>query len=153
MTVDYAELRAELLEDPAGLGYAGMTPEDVVAAMRARVVQVERFVPLQDLQAVLMEETASGHQVPVWWVLKQAAQTDPLAEMAYDLFASRLESLNTRGAFQAAALAQLESAGIIDQRIRGLIDGMAVVARNRGEVLWGHLPTLLEIQIALLPAG
>lgn len=150
--MDYDALRAELLDDPEGLGYAGMAPEEVVAAMRAHVVQVERFVPLKDLQSTLMEEVAAGHAVPVWWVLKQAAQADPLAEMAYDLFSSRLENLNTRGAFQAAALSQLQSAGIIDQRIRDLIDGMATVARNRGEVLCGRMPTLLEVHIALLPA-
>lgn len=72
--------------------------------------------------------------------------------MAFDLFSSRLENLNTRGAFQASALVQLQSAGIIDQAIRDKIDAMAVVTRNRGELLFGRLPTVLEVQIAQLPA-
>lgn len=150
--IDYDALRAELTNDPESLGYANLGAEAVIAAMKAYVVPVERFVPLKDLQSMLMEETATGHAVPVWWVLKTAAQSNPLAEMAYDLFSSRLESLNTRGTFQAAALDQLQAAGIIDARIRGLIDAMATVNRNRGEVLFGRLPTVLEIQIAQLPA-
>lgn len=152
MSIDYDALRAELTTDPEAIGYATMSPEDVVAAMRAHTTQVERFVPLKDLQSMLMEETATGHTVPVWWVLKSAAATNPLADMAFDLFSSRLENLNTRGAFQASALAQLQGAGIIDQAIRDKIDAMAVVTRNRGEVLFGRLPTVLEVQIAQLPA-
>lgn len=150
--IDYDALRAELTNDPENLGYANLGAEGVLAAMRAHVVPVERFVPLKDLQSMLMEETATGHTVPVWWALKTAAQTNPLAEMAFDLFSSRLENLNTRGAFQSAALDQIQNAGIIDTRIRGLIDAMATVNRNRGEVLFGRLPTVLEVQIAQLPA-
>lgn len=150
--IDYDALRAELMNDPEAIGYANLSPEQSIAAMRAHTTQVERFVPLKDLQSMLMEETATGHAVPVWLALKTAAQSNPLAEMAYDLFSSRLENLNTRGAFQAAALSQLQSAGIIDQRIRDLIDAMAVVTKNRGEVLFGRLPTVLEVQIARLPA-
>ncbi len=150
--IDYDALHGELTNDPEAIGYSGLSPEQVIAAMRAHTVQVERFVPLKDLQSMLMEETATGGAVPVWWALKVAAQSNPLAEMAYDLFSSRLENLNTRGAFQAAALSQLQSAGIIDQRIRDLIDSMAVVIKNRGEVLFGRLPTVLEVQIAQLPA-
>lgn len=150
--IDYDALRGELTTDPENLGYANLGAEGILAAMRAHVVPVERFVPLKDLQSMLMEETATGHTVPVWWALKTAAQSNPLAEMAFDLFSSRLENLNTRGAFQSAALDQLQNAGIIDTRIRGLIDGMAKVDRNRGEVLFGRLPTVLEIQIAQLPA-
>ncbi len=150
--IDYDALRAELTNDPENLGYANLGVEGILAAMRAHVVPVERFVPLKDLQSMLMEETATGHTVPVWWALKTAAQTNPLAEMAFDLFSSRLENLNTRGTFQSAALDQLQAAGIIDARIRGIIDGMATVNRNRGEVLFGRLPTVLEIQIAQLPA-
>lgn len=150
--IDYDALRAELTNDPAAIGYAGLSPEQTVAAMRAHTVQVERFVPLKDLQSMLMEEVATGHAVPVWWALKTAAQTNPLAEMAFDLFSSRLENLNTRGAFQTSALAQLQAAGLIDQSIRDKIDAMAVVTKNRGEVLFGRLPTVLEVQIAQLPA-
>lgn len=150
--IDYDALRAELTNDPENLGYAALGAEGILAAMRAHVVPVERFVPLKDLQSMLMEETATGHTVPVWWALKTAAQTNPLAEMAFDLFSSRLENLNTRGAFQSAALDQIQNAGIIDTRIRGLIDAMATVNRNRGEVLFGRLPTVLEVQIAQLPA-
>lgn len=150
--IDYDALRAELTNDPENLGYANLGAEGVLAAMRAHVVPVERFVPLKDLQSMLMEETATGHAVPVWWALKTAAATNPLAEMAFDLFSSRLENLNTRGTFQAAALDQLQTAGIIDARIRGLIDAMATVNRNRGEILFGRLPTVLEVQIAQLPA-
>ena len=150
--IDYDALRAELTTDPENLGYSTLNAEQIIAAMKAHVVPVERFVPLKDLQSMLMEETATGHAVPVWWVLKTAAQSNPLAEMAYDLFSSRLENLNTRGTFQAAALDHLQAAGIIDARIRGLIDAMATVSRNRGEVLFGRLPTVLEVQIAQLPA-
>lgn len=150
--IDYDALLAELTNDPENLGYAALGAEAILAAMRAHIVPVERFVPLKDLQSMLMEETATGHTVPVWWALKAAAQSNPLAEMAFDLFSSRLENLNTRGTFQESALNQLQSAGIIDARIRGLIDAMATVNRNRGEVLFGRLPTVLEIQIAQLPA-
>ena len=150
--IDYDALRAELMADPENLGYASLDVGATIAAMKAHVVPVERFVPLKDLQSILMEETATGHAVPAWWALKTAAQSNPLAAMAFDLFSSRLENLNTRGAFQSAALDQLQTTGIIDARIRGLIDAMATVNRNRGEVLFGRLPTALEVQIAQLPA-
>jgi hypothetical protein len=146
----YDSLRAELTADPASIGYAAMAPDEIIAAMQAHIVQVERFVPLKDLQSLLMEETAAGHPVPVWWVLKSLAQTSPLAEMAFDMFSSRLENFNSRGAFQAAALTQLQTAGVIDQRIRDLVDALAVVERNRGEALFGRLPTTLEVQVAML---
>ncbi|MDV7400069.1 hypothetical protein RZS08_52120, partial [Arthrospira platensis SPKY1] len=112
--IDYDELRTELTNDPENLGYSALGAEGVIAAMKAHVVPVERFVPLKDLQSMLMEEVATGHTVPVWWALKAAAQSNPLAEMAFDLFSSRLENLNTRGAFQSAALDQLQTAGVID---------------------------------------
>lgn len=144
----YDALVYELTTDPLALGYSAMTPEEVIAAMRASTSVVPCFVPLKDLQSLLMETVVAPAQVPVWWVLKSAAASDPLAEMAFDLFSSRLDNLNTRGAFQAVALAQLQGAGIIDQAVRDQIDAMASKTVNRGELLLGRLPSVLEVQVA-----
>lgn len=146
--VDITALQSEIANDPAALGYAGKTPDEIYALMRASTTQRDRFVPLKDLQSLLMETVVSPATVPVWWVLKGAAASDPLAEMAFDLFSSRLENLNTRGAFQAAALGQLETAGILDAALRAQIDAMAVETVNRGVLLYGRMPTSLEIAVA-----
>ena len=148
--IDYDALKNELTTDPLALGYAQLGAEGVVAAMKSHVAPVERFVPLKDMQSMMMETTVAPADVPIWWVLKGAAATNPLAEMAFDLFSSRLENFNSRGAFQTYALTQLQAAGLIDQGVRDWIDSRATVNRNRGEVLFGRMPTVLEVQVALL---
>lgn len=153
--IDIEALRAELLNDPAGLGYAGKTADECLALLKT-TQEVERFVPLKDLQSMLMETVATGAQVPAWWVLKATAkggagipaQLAALAEMAFDLFSSRLENLNTRGAFQAQALLQLQGAGLIDQAIADKIAALALKDVARGEHLFGRMPTALEVALA-----
>lgn len=143
------ELKAELTTDPAALGYAEQSPEQIHALMRASTTQRECLVPLDDLQAYLMGVVIAPAQVPVWWVLKAAAASDPMAEIAFDLFSGRFQNLNTRGPFQVAALAQLQSSGYIDQNVRDYIDALAVETVNRGELLFGRMPTVLELHVAM----
>lgn len=150
MAIDYDALRTELTTDPLALGYADMDAEAARAAMAASTSAVEVYVSLKDLQSKLMETVVPPSPVPVWWALKSSAASNPLAEMAFDLFSSRLDNLNTRGAFQSAALAQLLSAGLIDQTLLDWINAKATVTKNRGEILFGRLPTVIEIQTARL---
>ena len=115
--INLAALAAELTNDPAALGYAGKTTDEIYALLQTPEA-VECFVSLKDLQSKLMETVVAPAQVPVWWVLKGAAASNPLAGMVFDLFspaASRLENFNTRGAFQQQALGQLLAAGLIDR--------------------------------------
>lgn len=147
--MDYDALKSELATDPANLGYADKTPDEILALLKTTST-VECFVPLKDLQSILMETVVAPATVPAWWVLKAAAATNPLAEMAFDLFNSRLSNLNTRGAFQASALAQLQQAGLIDQGLMDAITAMSFKTITRGELLFGSMPTILEIQLALL---
>ena len=145
-----AELRTELLTDPAGLGYADMTPEQVQIALSGNPVGVVRNIPLDALQAYLMSTVEDGQSVPVWWVLKGAVGDNPVAEMAYDLFTSRLQALDTTLPTVQFLLGQLVTSSILSQATTDAILAMAHVSVPRGEALFGAVPTVLEIQFALL---
>lgn len=148
--IDLAALAAELTNDPAALGYAGKTTDEIYALLQTPQ-SVECFVSLKDLQSKLMETVVAPATVPVWWVLKGAAASNPLAGMVFDLFspaASRLENFNTRGAFQQYALAQLLAAGLIDQALLDWVNSKATKMVARGEVLFGRMPTAFEIALA-----
>lgn len=148
--MDFAALRTELEADPAGLGYAVMTPEQVQIALSGNHVSVVRNVPLDALQAMLMSTVPEGSPVPAWWVIKSAAAVNPVAEMAFDLFSSRLQSLDTTLPTVQGLLAQLVATGVLTQAIADQIVAMANVSLPRGEALFGAVPTILEIQFAQL---
>lgn len=151
LTVDLlAALREELTTDPAGLGYAGMQPEQVRTALASATVETIRNVPLDELQAYLMTVVADGQTVPAWWVLKSAAATNPVAEMAYDLFSSRLQALDVRLPTVQMLLGQLVATSVLTQDIADAIVAMSHVTVARGVALFGAIPTVLEIQFALL---
>lgn len=148
--INLAALAAELTNDPAALGYAGKTTDEIYTLLQTPEA-VECFVSLKDLQSKLMETVVAPAQVPVWWVLKGAAASNPLAGMVFDLFspaASRLENFNTRGAFQQQALGQLLAAGLIDQALLDWVNSKATKMVARGEVLFGRMPTAFEIALA-----
>lgn len=145
-----AALRAELLTDPENLGYADMTPEQVQIALSGNPIEVTRNVPLDALQAYLMSTIEVGQSIPVWWVLKGAVGGNPVAEMAYDLFTSLLKTLDTTLPTVQTLLGQLVTTGIFSQATADAILAMAHVSVPRGEALFGAVPTVLEIQFALL---
>jgi hypothetical protein len=148
--MDFPALRSELETDPASLGYAEMTPEQIQAALSGNPVAVVRNVPLDELQAMLMSTVPEGYPVPAWWVIKSASVSNPVAEMAYDLFSSRLQSLDTTLPTVQALLAQLVLTSVLTQDLADQIVAMANVSLPRGEALFGKIPTILEIQFALL---
>lgn len=148
--MDFQALRNELEADPAGIGYATMTPEQVQIALSGNHVSVVRNVPLDALQAMLMSTVPDGSPVPAWWVIKTAAGSNPVAEMAFDLFSSRLQSLDTTLPTVQGLLAQLVATGVLTQAIADQIVAMATVSLPRGEALFGAIPTILEIQFAQL---
>lgn len=148
--MDFAALRTELEADPAGIGYAVMTPEQVQIALSGNHVSVVRNVPLDALQAMLMSTVPEGSPVPAWWVIKSAAAVNPVAEMAFDLFSSRLQSLDTSLPTVQGLLAQLVLTGVLTQALADQIVAMANVSLPRGEALFGSIPTILEIQFAQL---
>lgn len=145
-----ALLRDELLNDPAGLGYDTMTPEQVQTALMGNNLSVTRHVPLDELQAYLMTVVQDGQPAPVWWIIKSAAGANPVAEMAYDLFSSRLKALDTSLPTVQALMAQLVAGGILAQTTADAIVAMASVSLPRGEALLGEIPSTLDIQLALL---
>lgn len=148
--MDFATLRTELKADPAGIGYATMTPEQVQSALSGNHLSVVRNVKLDELQAMLMSTVPEGSPVPAWWVIKSAAAVNPVAEMAFDLFSSRLQSLDTTLPTVQVLLAQLVATGVLTQALSDQIVAMANVSLPRGEALFGKLPTILEIQFAQL---
>jgi hypothetical protein len=146
--MDYAALKSELETDPAGLGYATMTPDQIRVALTTATLAVTRHVPLADLQAFLMSTVATGQAVPMWWTLKSAAQTNVVAEMAYDLFNSRLQAMDTNLPTVQTLMAQLVADGVLDQAAEDAIYAMADVTLPRGEALFGKVPSVLDIQLA-----
>ena len=149
--MDYAALKSEILTDPAGLGYAGKSPAEIVALMADAVVQQECRVSLQELQAVLMSTIVPPALMPAWWILKSQSSSNQLAEMAFDLFGSRLESLDVRADFTKSAIAGLLTSGVIDDAIVAKIAAMSFKATSRGIALFGRAPNSLDVQVALLP--
>lgn len=148
--MDLAALRIELDTDPVGIGYSSLTPEQIQAALGGNNVDVIRNVKLDELQAMLMSTVPEGSPVPAWWVIKSAAASNPVAEMAFDLFSSRLQSLDTSLPTVQVLLAQLVATGVLTQDLPDQIVAMANVRLPRGEALFGKIPTVLEIQFALL---
>jgi hypothetical protein len=148
--MDFYSLKNELDIDPAGIGYSSMTIEQVHFALKANHVSVVRNVPLDELQAMLMSTVSEGYPVPAWWVIKSAATSNPVAEMAYDLFSSRLNALDVTLPTVQALLAQLVTTGVLTQDLADAIVAMSNVNVPRGEALFGTIPTILEIQFAKL---
>ena len=148
--MDYQALRTEIDTDPAGLGLTTMTPEQIQAALTTNTVETTRHVPLDELQAMLMSTVPDGSPVPAWWVIKGAAAANPVAEMAFDLFSSRLKALDTSLPTVQGLLAQLVATGVLTQALADTVVGMANVTLPRGEALFGAIPTILEIQFAQL---
>lgn len=148
--MDFQALRNELDADPASLGYATMTPDEIQVALAGNPVAVVRNVKLDELQAMLMSTVPEGSPVPAWWTIKTAAGSNPVAEMAFDLFTSRLQSLDTTLPTVQGLLAQLVATGVLTQAIADQIIAMANVSLPRGEAFFGKLPTILEIQFAQL---
>lgn len=148
--MDYQALRTEIDTDPAGLGLTTMTPEQIQAALTTNTVATTRHVPLDELQAMLMSTVPDGSPVPAWWVIKGAAASNPVAEMAFDLFSSRLKALDTSLQTVQGLLAQLVATGVLTQALADTVIGMANVVLPRGEALFGSIPTILEIQFAQL---
>lgn len=148
--MDFAALKYELDNDPAGLGYAVMQPEQIQIALAGNHLTVTRNVPLDELQAMLMSTVPEGSPVPAWWVLKSQAAANPVAEMAYDLFNSRFQSLDTTLPTVQVLLAQLVATSVLTQAISDSVLAMASVSLPRGEALFGTIPTILEIQFAQL---
>ena len=148
--MDYAALRAEIDNDPEALGLTTMTPEQIQAALTTNTVATTRHVPLDELQAMLMSTVPDGSPVPAWWVIKGAAAVNPVAEMAFDLFSSRLKALDTTLPTVQGLLAQLVATGVLTQALADTVIGMANVVLPRGEALFGSIPTVLEIQFAQL---
>jgi hypothetical protein len=148
--MDYAALRAEIDNDPAGLGLAAMTPEQIQAALTTNTVATTRHVPLDELQAMLMSTVSDGSPVPAWWVIKGAAAANPVAEMAFDLFSSRLKALDTTLPTVQGLLAQLVATGVLTQALADTVVGMAATNIPRGVALFGRVPNVLEIQLAML---
>ena len=127
-----------------------MQPEQIQIALAGNPVAVVRNVPLDELQAMLMSTVPDGSPVPAWWVLKSAAAANPVAEMAFDLFSSRLQSLDTTLPTVQGLLAQLVATSVLTQAIADQIIAMANVSVSRGEALFGSVPTILEIQFSQL---
>jgi hypothetical protein len=99
---------------------------------------------------MLMSTVPDGSPVPAWWVIKGAAAANPVAEMAFDLFSSRLKALDTTLPTVQGLLAQLVATGVLTQALADTVVGMANVTLPRGEALFGSIPTILEIQFAQL---
>lgn len=146
--MDFNALRNELQLDPAGIGYSTMTVEQIQNAFKQNFVETTRNVPLDELQAMLMSTVPEGYLIPAWWVIKSAATSNPIAEMAFDLFSSRLKALDTTLPTVQVLLAQLVSSGVLTQAIANLVIGMADTTISRGEFLFGIVPSILEIQFA-----
>ena len=143
-------LRDELINDPQAVGYAAMTPEQVQTALAGNNTVTTRNVPLDELQAYLMTVVQDGQPVPAWWVIKGATGANPVAEMAYDLFSSRLKALDVSLPTVQGLLAQMVTTGLLTQGTADAIVGMGQVSLPRGEALLGEAPTLLDIQFALM---
>lgn len=148
--MDFQALRNELVSDPADIGYATMTPEQVQSALSGNPQTITRLVPLADLQAYLMTVVPDGKSLPAWWLIKQAAASNVVAEMAYDLFNSRLQNLDTSLPTVQGLLDQLVLTGVLDQTTCDAIIAMATVEVSRGVALFGAVPSILEIQFARL---
>jgi hypothetical protein len=148
--MDYAALRSEIDNDPEALGYPAMTPEQIQAALTTNTVATTRHVPLDELQAMLMSTVPDGSPVPAWWIIKSAAAANPVAEMAFDLFSSRLKALDTTLPTVQGLLAQLVATGVLTQALADTVVGMAATTIPRGVALFGRVPNVLEIQLAML---
>lgn len=148
--MNFNALRTELVNDPLSVGYSSMTPEQIQESLTVNTLIVNRHVPLDTLQAMLMSVIPEGSQVPAWWVLKASSTINPIAEMAYDLFNSRLQALDMGLPTVVMLLGQLVSTGVLTQIIADDIIALASVELPRGEALFGVIPTILEIQFALL---
>jgi len=146
--MDIAALKTEL-QDPR---YAGMTPAEIISDMKANTADATQYlVPLADIEALLRVTVIAGKSKSIWSDLRDSAATDTLANDAYDMLTSpRLVHLDRKLAFVQGFFSLLVSGGYADQATIDTINQMGKTTINRGELLFGEIPTVLQIQFAAL---
>jgi len=135
--MNYAVLREEILTDPLGRGYAGMTDEQVAEDLNTAYRTIKQRIKLKDLVSYLLKND-------LWFAIREAA-ADPThtahraAVYALDLVdfakADMLDDIDSDDATFRALFQQLISGGIMTSTQGQEILAMAYVTMTRAEEL------------------
>ncbi len=138
--MNHAALKAELAEDPAGLGYAGKTREQKEALLNALARTVAGDVAVGRLHQML-DNMVTAQGIPVWELIEAHAADQDATGIACRA-AIRLRSaradyppVNTRSAVMQAQLAILAAAEILTGEQAATITAAGDVVASRAEEL------------------
>jgi hypothetical protein len=165
--VDHAVLRAELLADPAGLGYAAPLAAGndtaVAALLNARTLRGP--VPIAELSAYCARSGITGAvkallEVPLGTDLApDVPMTLQLKGLLYTVETLlvtdyRLSTADVDDDAFAAALDGLQAVGVIDAGQRTAVVALGASQRSRADVLFGRAVTATDVGTARnLPNG
>jgi hypothetical protein len=139
------QLRAELQNDPANLGYAEplLTAQDrtVAGLLNASRDQVYSYAPIADLQAELHKMIHSSG-LPTWSVIKQQAAGEASAiqavcQLIIDITQARYNNADMGLVVVQASLSALETATILTTEQKNTLLALGQRYRSRAEELWG----------------
>lgn len=134
----YAAYAAEVADDPAGLGLAGMTRAARVAALNApdpRWPVHRRWVPIAELEGLVIsalpgvEDAAADATTP--GPLRAACRT-----LLRLIDSTRLEQYDADDPRFAAGLDAMAAAGLVDAAARDAVLALASVPASRAAHLW-----------------
>ena len=149
--MDSTDIVSALQQELTDPRYADLTPSEVVEDMRANTSDApEYLVSLAAIEATLRTYVVEGKGRSVWADLRASAATDPLADEAFDMLTSnRLENLDVKLEFVQGVFLQLVQAGYADDPVIAYISSLPEKTVNRGQVLFGRLPTAFEVFAAM----
>lgn len=113
------DLAAELADDPAALGYAGKTPDQVLDLMRA--LSRDGTVPAVDVRRYMMTQGTWGSLHAARLTIEKTAEPSPAQMQLYALVVTAIDALH--GGFDSFDLADALLRAQIETMMAGLLAG------------------------------
>lgn len=164
--MNYAILRAEIVNDPAGMGYAvhANAYADSLVADLVNLPQGEAVLGLCDIPTLQAELHKLMHAtgLPVWVLIRKTAVSDQVpvelaacCQMVLDVAAAKYQNVDLSLPAVQAVLTGLVAGGVLTAEQKVQVESLGRRQRSRAEVLGlveqGGKVSADEVSLALLP--
>lgn len=131
--MNYEALKAELRDDPAGVGYAEMTDQQAADAINANSQAARKLVPLWQIKKRLVE-TGSLLSIQAAAAVESPIQAAAKLTLEY-IDDRRFENLDMDLASTKAMVGALVAGGVVSADLAAELDGMASTTTSRAAIL------------------
>ena len=133
--MDYQILRAELENDPLGIGYAAMTDDEAAAALTAPALPARRHVPVGDVMAVAYRTGVYTRLIAAQRSPQTPVELYAVIASLLDLKDARFDAINLDEPASRAMFATLGQAGLLSVQEAAAFDALASAVVSRAEQL------------------